>query len=100
MRSAEQIFPVFDLTDDELCGDALTRDAEDLLEQAARAVNAAPDGETTRGYAQKCQPRPQICPESDFLQRGGRVEPPKARNGQIEALLSDSFVQPGTKAHV
>jgi hypothetical protein len=38
-------YPAFDISDAELCGDALTRGAENLLVQAARAVNAVPDDE-------------------------------------------------------
>lgn len=38
-------YSAFDISDDDLCGDALTRGVENLLEQAARAVNAVPDEE-------------------------------------------------------
>ena len=36
-------YQLFDVSDEDLCGDALIRGVENLLEQAARAVNAVPD---------------------------------------------------------
>ncbi|MBU2790516.1 hypothetical protein HF288_06420 [Acidithiobacillus caldus] len=38
-------YAAFEISDSELCDDALTRGAKNLLEQAARAVNAVPDEE-------------------------------------------------------
>ena len=42
-------YQAFDISDADLCGDALTRGAQNLLEQAARAVNAVPDEEDADG---------------------------------------------------
>ena len=46
-------YQAFDISDADLCGDALTRGAENLLEQAARAVNAVPDEEDADGNARE-----------------------------------------------
>ncbi|MBU2802533.1 hypothetical protein HFV02_09750 [Acidithiobacillus caldus] len=46
-------YHAFEVSDADLCGDALTRGAENLLEQAARAVNAVPDEEDADGNARE-----------------------------------------------
>lgn len=48
ITETENPLKAFELSDEDLCGDALTRDADDLLVQAARAVNAAPDPKAER----------------------------------------------------